>query len=177
MRLTCDTLTISSAKGQRSCLHSLQILFRVDTLDTDSSSFTRPCSTMGKILPIMTGWSASHSARDPASGEETVRSAGDNGSRRTGGKSSTDGVHDGVGEQHVADVDPRDESGESGDDVRVVDVDGLSDRLESEQQCLGVLIVASEPRTTRVGFHLKNSFQLFSCMEFYCSHLDLVGLN
>lgn len=64
--LTCDTLRISSAKGPRSCLHSLQILFRVDTLDTDSSSFTRPWSTMGNILPIMTGWSASHSARDPA---------------------------------------------------------------------------------------------------------------
>lgn len=74
-RLTCDTLRISSAKGQRSCLHSRQILFSVDTLDTDSSSFPRPWSTMGKILPIMTGWSASHSARDPASGEKTVTSA------------------------------------------------------------------------------------------------------
>lgn len=141
VHLTCDTLRISSAKGQRSCLHSRQILFRVDTLDTDSSSFTRPWSTMGKILPIMTGWSASHSARDPASGEETVRSAGESPAWQTGGEWSTDGVHDSVGQQHVADVDPRDESGEAGDDVRVIDVDGLGDGLEAKQQRLGVLVV------------------------------------
>lgn len=63
--LTCDTLRMSSAWEPRSYLHSLQILFSVDTLDTDSSAFIRPCSTMGNIPASMTGWSASHSARDP----------------------------------------------------------------------------------------------------------------
>ncbi|TNN81503.1 hypothetical protein EYF80_008275 [Liparis tanakae] len=55
MSLTCDMVRMSCANGLRSCLHSLQILFRVDTLDTDSSAFTRPWSTMGNMPPNITG--------------------------------------------------------------------------------------------------------------------------
>jgi hypothetical protein len=42
----------------------------VDTLDTDSSAFTKPWSTIGNTLPNIIGWSASHSAREPRQREK-----------------------------------------------------------------------------------------------------------
>ena len=51
----------------------------------------------------------------------------------------TDGVHDGVGQQDSADADPRQQADQARDDVRVVDIDGLGDGLEAEQQGLNVL--------------------------------------
>lgn len=56
------------AYGARSGLHSLQIFLSVETEDTERSGFPRACSTNGRTLLSITGWSASHSAKAPGGG-------------------------------------------------------------------------------------------------------------
>lgn len=48
------------------------------------------------------------------------------------GSVDTYGVHDGVSQHHVADVDPGDEADETRNDVRVVDIYGLGYGLEAK---------------------------------------------
>lgn len=43
----------------------------------------------------------------------------------------TNGEHDSVCQLHIADADPWDEADESGDHVRVVDINGLCNGLEA----------------------------------------------
>lgn len=51
----------------------------------------------------------------------------------------TNGEHDSICQLHVADADPWDEADEPRHHVRIVDIDGLRDRLEAIKQGLCVL--------------------------------------
>lgn len=62
------------AYGGRSYLHSLQIFLSVETEETERSGFPKACSTKGKTLLSITGWSANHSAKAPGGG--TVQNLG-----------------------------------------------------------------------------------------------------
>lgn len=71
------------AYGARSGLHSLQIFLSVETEDTERSGFPRACSTNGKTLLSITGWSANHSAKAPG-GRRTAKSEYGGGRGRAG---------------------------------------------------------------------------------------------
>lgn len=96
---------------------------------------------MGKIPASMTGWSASHSARDPEGMVGSYKPKEGTFSHvclwfwRPG----TDGVHDRVSQHDVADVDSGDQTNKTGNNVRIVHIYGLRDGLKAKQQHFCVL--------------------------------------
>lgn len=96
------------------------------------------------MAPNITGWSASHSAREPDQ-QRAFRKGTVNGNRFAPSKIAvnisniqeaawlyTYGVHDGVSQHNVADVDSGDQTDETRDNIRVVHIYRLSYGLEAK---------------------------------------------